>query len=262
MTDPRVSVHSVTFLGASVDEMRDLWRDLGVSRLSLIDAQLDDPELADVITAEGYSVETVFHLFTTPDALHRRIDDAARVGARAVYMLTGGRGKASWGEAAERFCSVVAPCLEHADRAGVTLAIENASALYADLHIAHTLADTLELAEMAGLGICVDLFHCWAEAHLDALVERAMPRLQMIQLSDYVLGDRALPARAVPGDGVVPVEAFLGRAIAAGYRHGVDLELIGPRIEQEGGLAAARRGCEVVSEMLSRIDTGGDRGIR
>ena len=128
--------------------------------------------------------------------------------------------------------------------------------MYADLHIAHTLADTVELAEMAGLGVCVDLSHCWAEAHLDELVERAMPRLEMVQLSDYVLGDRALPARAVPGDGVVPVEAFLAHAIAAGYRHGVDLELIGPRIEQEGRLAAARRGCVVVSEMLSRIDTG------
>ena len=256
MTDPRVSVHSVTFLDASVDEMRYHWRDLGVSRLSLIDAQLDDPELADVITAEGYAVETVFHRFTTTDELRRRIDDAARIGARVVYMLTGGRGEASWDEAAERFCSAVAPCLEHADRAGVALAIENASGLYADLHIAHTLADTVELAEMAGLGVCVDLSHCWAEAHLDELVERAMPRLEMVQLSDYVLGDRALPARAVPGDGVVPVEAFLAHAIAAGYRHGVDLELIGPRIEQEGRLAAARRGCAVVSEMLSRIDTG------
>jgi len=99
--------------------------------------------------------------------LRRRIDDAARIGARVVYMLTGGRGEASWDEAAERFCSAVAPCLEHADRAGVALAIENASGLYADLHIAHTLADTVELAEMAGLGVCVDLFHCWAEAHLD-----------------------------------------------------------------------------------------------
>ena len=129
MTDPRVSVHSVTFPGATLEEMRRHWRELGVSQLSLIDTQLDDPGLAEVIATEGYSVETVFHLFTTPDALHRRIDDAARVGARAVYMLTGGRGKASWGEAAERFCSVVAPCLEHADRAGVTLAIENASSV-------------------------------------------------------------------------------------------------------------------------------------
>lgn len=256
MTDSRVSVHSVTFLGATPDEMRCHWRELGVTRLSLIDSQLDEPGLQDVITGEGYSVETVFHLFSTADALSRRIDDAARIGARSVYMLTGGRDGASWDEAADRFCAAVAPCVEYAARTGVALAIENASGLYADLHIAHTLADTLELAEMAGLGVCIDLFHCWPEAHLGELIERAMPRLEMIQLSDYVLGDRALPARAVPGDGAVPVEAILAQSISAGYRHGVDLELIGPRIDQEGRLTAARRGCEAVSQMLSRIDMG------
>lgn len=256
MTDPRVSVHSVTFLGATLDEMCCYWRELGIRQLSLIDTQLDDPRLGDVIAAGGYSVETVYHLFRTTDGLHRRIDDAARVGARAVYMLTGGRGQASWGEAADRFCSAVAPCLEHAGRAGVALAIENASGLYADLHIAHTLADTIELAEMAGLGVCLDVFHCWAEAHVLELVDRAMPRLEMVQLSDYVLGDRALPARAVPGDGTVPIEAFLAHVLAGGYRHGVDLELIGPRIDEEGPLAAARRGCEAVSDLLSRIERG------
>ena len=58
----------------------------------------------------------------------------------------------------------------------MALAIENASALYADIHFAHTLRDTITLAEMAGVGICIDLFHCWAEADLCDLVERALPR--------------------------------------------------------------------------------------
>ena len=131
--------------------------------------------------------------------------------------------------------------MRHAEQAGVALAIENASALYADIHIAHTLRDTITLAEMAGVGICIDLFHCWAEAGLVDLLERAMPRLEQIQLSDYVLGDRALPARAVPGDGAIPIETFLGQALAGGYAHGFDLELIGPRIEREGRFEAARR---------------------
>ncbi|MBX7434963.1 sugar phosphate isomerase/epimerase [Mycobacterium sp. Y57] len=256
MTDPRLSVHSVTFLGATLDEMRRTWRDLGVSRLSLIDTQLGDPQLAKVVDAEGYSVESVYHLFDSTDGLRRAIEAAAGVGARVVYMLTGGRGASSWEEAADRFCDAVGPCLAEATQAGVALAIENASGLYADLHIAHSLADTIELADMAGLGICVDLFHCWTEAHLTALLQRAMPRLELIQLSDYVLGDRALPARAVPGDGAVPVETVLGQVIGGGYRHGVDLELIGPRIEREGRLAAARRACESVSAMLARIDAG------
>ncbi len=52
----------------------------------------------------------------------------------------------------------------------MALAIENASSLYADIHFAHTLRDTLTLAERAEIGVCVDLFHCWAEADLAALL--------------------------------------------------------------------------------------------
>ncbi|MDY6998040.1 MAG: TIM barrel protein [Actinomycetota bacterium] len=234
--------------------MRVTWRELGVSRLSLIDAQLDDPDLTKVIDGEGYSVESVYHLFDSTDGLRRVIEAAAGVDARVVYMLTGGRGASSWEEAAARFCDGVAPCIAEAKHAGLALAIENASGLYADLHIAHSLRDTIELADMAGVGICVDLFHCWTEAHLPALLDRAMPRMEMLQVSDYVLGDRALPARAVPGDGAVPLEALLGQVLGSGYCHGIDLELIGPRIEREGRLPAAVRACDTVSAMLARLD--------
>lgn len=247
----RLSVHSVTFLGATLAEQHAHWRSLGLRRLSLLDTQLTEPELPQRV--EGFSVDTVYHLFASGDRLVHVIDAAAAVGARVVYMLTGGRGELSWEQAAKRFCTDIAPCLGHAERCGVALAIENASALYADIHIAHTLRDTITLAEMAGVGICIDLFHCWAEAGLSELVERALPLTRQIQLSDYVLGDRALPARAVPGDGVIPIEPFLAQVVAGGYAHGFDLELIGPRIEAEGRLEASRRACETVSAMLERV---------
>ena len=103
------------------------------------------------------------------------------------------------------------------------------------------------------LDICIDVFHCWAEGDVDALVRRALPRTRLIQLSDYVLGDRSLPGRAVPGDGTIPIEAFIAQALAGGYAHGFDLELIGPRIEKEGRLESARRACDVVGAMLTKL---------
>jgi sugar phosphate isomerase/epimerase len=250
----RLSVHSVTFMGTPLREMESHWRALGVTRLSLIDSQLFEPDLSQLVAGESYSVETVYHLFSSTDSLLRVVDAAAAVGTRVVYMLTGGRGDCDWASAAARFRDAVAPCLQPAADAGVTLAIENASSLYADIHIAHSLRDTITLAEMTGLGICIDLFHCWAEARLPALIERALPRTQAIQLSDYVLGDRALPARAVPGDGAIPIEQFLSAVLTAGYPHHFDLELIGPRIQQEGPLAASGRACAAVSAMLNRVD--------
>ena len=53
---------SVSFLGATLSELESHWRALGVKRLSLVDSQLFEPELSQVITANGYSVETVYHL--------------------------------------------------------------------------------------------------------------------------------------------------------------------------------------------------------
>ncbi|BBX69185.1 sugar phosphate isomerase/epimerase family protein [Mycolicibacterium psychrotolerans] len=252
--DERLSVHDVTFLGATVDELCAHWQALGVRRLSVIDTEMTDGRMMEVVSAQGYSVNTVYHLFTSTEGLRRVIDDAAAVGARSVYMLTGGRGVLSWEDAADRFCAAVLPCLDDARAAGIDLAIENASGLYADIHIAHTLADTVELAERAGLGICIDLFHCWTEAHLTALIDRALPRTVAIQVSDYVLGDRALPARAVPGDGAIPIESVVAHTLDRGYARGFDLELIGPRIDREGRREAAHRACEVMTAMLSRLD--------
>ena len=263
MTHQRLSVHNVTFYGAPLTDLQKYWTDLAVTRLSILDSQLLAPQSLNLLQHSNYSVEAVYHLFAggtlandpqdARTALNRVIDAAAAVGARTVYLLTGGRGPLSWAQAAERFCEMVGRCAAHAERSGVALAIENASSLYADIHLAHTLRDTVTLAEMSGLDICIDVFHCWAEGDVDGLVRRALPRTRLIQLSDYVLGDRSLPGRAVPGDGTIPIEGFIAQALAGGYAHGFDLELIGPRIEKEGRLESARRGCDVVGAMLTKL---------
>ncbi|HXO82929.1 MAG TPA: TIM barrel protein [Mycobacterium sp.] len=263
MTHERLSVHNVTFYGAPLTDLQKYWTDLAVTRLSILDSQLLDPQFSNLLKDNSYSVEAVYHLFAggalandphdARDALNRVIDAAAAVGAGTVYLLTGGRGPLSWAQAAERFCEMVARCAVYAKRSGVALAIENASSLYADIHLAHTLRDTVTLAEMSELDICIDVFHCWAEGDVDEHVRRALPRTRLIQLSDYVLGDRSLPGRAVPGDGTIPIESLVGQALDAGYTHGFDLELIGPRIDQEGRLESARRACDVVGAMLDRL---------
>ena len=57
---------------------------------------------------------------------------------------------------------------------------------------------------------------CTRKTGLKETIERAAPRLGVIQVSDYALSDRALPARAVPGDGVIPLQRILGWAPVAG----------------------------------------------
>jgi sugar phosphate isomerase/epimerase len=80
-----------------------------------------------------------------------------------------------------------------------------------------------------------------------------MPDTRLVQVSDYVLGDRVTPHRAVIGDGTVPVERLCGQLLELGYRGVFDLELTGPRIDAEGHRAAFARAAENLSEILTRL---------
>lgn len=266
----RISVHQICFAGASFGDFVQQCRALGARRVGLISPALLAPNgLAEAraALADGdIAVQSVAHVFragplspepaqwqASRDALARLIDITATLGGRSIYMLTGGHGALDWESAAQCFCEAVAPCVMQAKQAGITLAIENASSLYAELHIAHSLADTLTLAEMADIGVCIEVFFCWAEAGLPQLFQRALPRCALVQLSDYIYGDRALPARAVPGDGAIPLEPIVRSLLASGYRGVFDLELLGPRIDAEGPAAAVARAAANVGTLLQRL---------
>jgi sugar phosphate isomerase/epimerase len=264
----RISVSAICFPGASLAEMRQHWAALKPQRVSFLSTQLLDAHPGDVssILSEGsYKVETITHVFTsTLDApqetllkererLSRLIGIAQNIDAKSIYMLTGQRGRLDWEGAAEAFAAAIAPCREEAREAGVLLAVENALPLIANGHIAHTLRDTTTLAQIAGIGVCIDVFGVWTEAGLNGLLARAAPLCAVVQVSDYVLGDKSLPARAVPGDGVIPLEHIFERLFAAGYDGNFDLELLGPRIDTEGHREAARRAAEATGDILRKL---------
>jgi sugar phosphate isomerase/epimerase len=75
----------------------------------------------------------------------------------------------------------------------------------------------------------------------------------VVQVSDYVLGDKSLPARAVPGDGVIPLRHIFAQLFASGYDGNFDLELLGPRIDKEGHREAARRAAQVTGNILREL---------
>jgi sugar phosphate isomerase/epimerase len=266
----RLSVNSVCFLNEPLDNIAAHWRALDARRVSMTSQELlgqDLTALGSVLADGNYRFETIAHPFLPfkplqPEAacwrdaratLMQLIDIAASLGARSIYMLTGGHGTLTWEQAAETFCTAIAPCVTHAKQAGVALAVENASVLHADNHIAHSLRDTLTLAEMADIGVCIDIYGCFIDAALDESIRRAMPRCPVVQISDYVYGDRSLPCRAVPGDGAVPLKRILGWMLDAGYTGPFDFELLGPRIEKEGRLNAVRRAASYMDEILQSL---------
>jgi sugar phosphate isomerase/epimerase len=266
----RISVNALCFPGASFRDLAGYWRELGARRVSLVsNALLEEglPAAQAALRTGPYEVETITHGFMSGrhlepyeaswrearDTLTRVIQAAKTLGARSIYMVTGGHGTLTWEEAAEAFRAAIEPCVAQAKAAGIALMIEDAPPLYAHIHIAHTLRDTVALAEIAGIGVCIDLFACWTEAGLQQSIERALPRCHVVQVCDYAYGDRSLPARAVPPDGAIPVKRILEWILRAGYAGPFDLELIGPRIDQEGQLAAVRRAAQNVGEILRSL---------
>jgi sugar phosphate isomerase/epimerase len=261
---PRVSLHQVAFLNESTTAFLAHCQEIGVQQATLVTPVLMKQGGVGEALRGGVRISSINHPFAVqPDlehdvgratqALNAVIDVAVALGKPDIYVLTGARGALSWEQAADRFAELVAPCRARADTGGVRLLVENASAFNADIHMAHTLADTITLATAAGIGVCVDVHACWTEAGLSELIRRAMPLTGLIQVSDYVLGDRCAPCRAVPGDGAIPLQRIIGDALEAGYTGVFDIELVGPRIDEEGPRAATARAARRVSDILTEL---------
>jgi len=217
-------------------------------------------ESARAVRAAGLEVATLTHRafgFATPietgtarERLLRSIAIAGEIGAPTIIMTTGGRGALGWPRAAEVFADALAPCAEAASKAGIRLGIEPTSHLYSDVSIAHRLTDATILARKAGIDVMIDLFACWVDADIDVAIADAVPLTGLVQVSDYVYGDRGLPCRAVPGDGAVPLDRLIPAIVRAGFQGWFDLEIIGPRLQAEGEDAGLRRAADFIGNLL------------
>lgn len=252
---PRVGLHQVAFLDSGTTTFVEHCRRVGIGNVTLVTHCLGDggDEADEALAGSGIRIAAVNHVLSSSADLSDAVAVTARVGAPYLYLLTGGRGDCTWEQAAQRFAESVEPVLGAAHDSGVTLLVENASPFNADIHIAHTLTDVITLAEIANIGVCIDLHACWTEAGLTQLFSRAMSITGLVQVSDYVLGDRSAPCRAVPGDGAIPLRRLLAEIIDAGYGGVFDLELVGPRIDAEGPVIATERAATALSGLLSEL---------
>jgi sugar phosphate isomerase/epimerase len=266
---PRVSVSQICFMSEPVARVGALCREIGAQRVGLLnDALLEEMPSVQAMLADGaLKPAAVTHVFMagkrypadaqTVEAerakLSRVIQLVKSIGAPPIYMVAGGRGPGSWDASARAFRDALAPCILEAREAGVVLSVEPAPIVYANIHIAHSLRDTMKLADIAGIDVCIDLGACWTEADLRELITEVAPRCTLVQVSDFVFGDRSFPCRAVPGDGVVPLKQIFDWLLSAGYKGAFDLELLGPRIEEEGRAKAVTRAAKHVSAILTEL---------
>ena len=262
---------SVNTIGYGVRPVREVLAELrahGIERIGVPMAQLESGGPAAnlaALRAGGFEVvdtvePAVFDLSAPDrwpgqrDRLRACVDVAEQAGCSVLYTTTGPLRALAWDEAAARFRDAIAPVAEYALCGGVALAVENTTTMRADLGFAHLLSDTLELADLAGVAVCADLFAAWTDRGLRRAILAGAHRFALVQLADFALGTLATPDRAVPGDGDVPLARLLGWLGEAGYRGPLELELLGPRITAEGPAAAAARALRVVAGWIEPDD--------
>lgn len=261
---PRVTVNPMTTIGMPLADAAELWNDLGTVRVGLNAIQMERTGWAEGLDIVRHAGLDVVYLNYGPAArvddaagwaadaavLRRAIDAAALLGADCVYFCTGSPGGFLYEEAAEQLAARLAPVLDHAGEREVRLTLEPCVSSRPELGFVHTVRDALALAEGLGMGVCVDFYACWTEPHLAALLAANHHRIDLVQISDFVIGTLTQPNRWVPGDGDLPLEALLDALAASGYEGAVDLELLGPRIDEEGPRSALQRGTEWLSRAL------------
>jgi sugar phosphate isomerase/epimerase len=266
-THPRVSLSMLCQWSWSVEQDLAYFDREGVEVIGVSLAKMRDAggweQYVDRIHDGGYRVANLIGVgpvrWSDPvsrasglDAMRDALDATAAFGAQCIVLTTGPAGDLTWEDAADRYVDAVGPLLE-AHGQDVRVALEHTNGLRVDVGFLHTLRDAIDLARRLGVGVCMEINACWAERGLATTIADGIDAITLVQLSDFAVGTMSTPNRLVPGDGDIPMKRIVGQVLAAGYGGVFDLEMIGPRIEEEGYASASARAVEYVGALLRRL---------
>ncbi len=241
-------VSQISSWGWSIEEDLAFYEEAGVATIGVALRKLRRPGDLDRLAAAGLAVADVIGVGQVRVA--EGIEAAVRLGAPCVVLTTGPAGDQAWEDAADAFAASMAPRVDEARVAGVALALEHTNSLRADVGFVHTLRDAVDLARRVDLGVCLEVNACWGERALRDTIADGIDRIRLVQVSDYAIGTTTTPDRLVPGDGDIPLARILGQLVDAGYEGLFELELVGPRIEEEGYRSAILRSLASLSDLL------------
>jgi sugar phosphate isomerase/epimerase len=177
------------------------------------------------------------------ERVRRMIEQVHRLGADALFVISGPRDGASWDEAARAYQDSYARLLPEAAAAGIRLAIEVIHPLRLDLSFINTLADAREIARGAGRrgGYVLDLFHSgWERRLLPAIAADAAHRIHAVQVCDVKRVTMRTMDRALLGKGILPLRDVFRTLERGGYRGWYEAEIISDDLEAMGYEQALR----------------------
>jgi sugar phosphate isomerase/epimerase len=119
-----------------------------------------------------------------------------------------------------------------------------------DIGFVHSLRDMVEVARRLDVGVVFEVTNCWYERGLEATIVDGAAVIDVVQVSDYLVGTVTATERAVPGDGDIPLARIIGQLCAAGFDGPFELEMLGPRVEDEGYGPAIARALQALTPMI------------
>jgi sugar phosphate isomerase/epimerase len=245
------------------DDVRQLER-LGFRSISLASTKLDayGPEKAvRLVKSSGLRVAhmgswgrfgtTATSVRKGTAQVRRALGWAHELGADVLVVISGGRGRGAWDEAARAYGDAYASLLPDAAAAGVRLAIEVIHPLRQDLSFINTLGAARDIAGRRG-GYVLDVWHSgWEPDLLGTVRADAARRIHAVQLSDYKAVTMRTLDRALLGKGILPLPAVVRALEDGGYRGWYEAEIIGDDIDRMGYDVALRHTKSAFRRLMS-----------
>jgi sugar phosphate isomerase/epimerase len=238
----------ITNVGVSVAKLERAGWDAGTRRVA--DAGL---RVTNLIGLGPFRLDDPRGWDAQRERVRRALDTAEGVGAECVVFTTGPAGRLTWEDAADALEHALQPVLAEAAGRQIPFALEHTNSLRVDVGFVHSLRDVIDVARRLGTGVCMEINACWAERGLDGTIADGVDTIRLVQVSDYAVGTLSTPNRLVPGDGDIPIARILDRLLQEGYAGCFDLELVGPRIDEEGYAAVARRAIDWLESTLADL---------
>ncbi len=268
---PRLTVSQVSSWNWSLDEDLAFYHRAGIDRVSTHlrkleatgDAELAARRVADaglqvtsLLAASPFQLDDPASYLDASYALGHVLDLAKILGTRTVVVTSGPAGRLSWERAADALEEALRGTLREAEREGLEVLLEFTNPLRTDISFVHTLRDAIELAWRLDTRVCMEMTACWYERNLAGTIASGVDAIGLVQVSDYAVGTLNTPNRLVPGDGDIPITRILRQLFDAGYPGRIEIEIVGPRIDEEGYESAIRRSIEWLGTELDELGAG------
>jgi len=264
---PRVSLSAISTFGWDLDADLAFYERAGVTAIGASLAKLEAAGLeagarrlrdsgvrvTNLIGIGPFRLDDPSQWPAQRDRVRAALDASEAVGAECMILTTGPAGALAWEDAALALEDALGPLVTDARKRELPFGLEHTNSLRVDVGFVHSLRDVVDLARVLGIGVCVETNACWAERGLAQTITDGVDTFRIVQVSDFAVGTLSTPNRLVPGDGDIPLERILGQVLEAGYGGCFDLELIGPRIDDEGYESACTRAIAALGELLHRL---------